>query len=154
LPFPERNPLECPSCGFSYFFNPTVAAAAFLFNEAEQVLFIRRARDPAKGKLGLPGGFIDIGESAEEALRREVREEVNLEIHDIRFLLSFPNFYEYRGVTYPVCDLIFTGRVLNPESVQALDAVDNYDWLRLENLTDDELAFPSIRAGRSLLLQR
>src|SRR5690242_10588704 len=91
-----QSPLRCAACGLAFFFNPTVAAAAFVHDPAGRVLFIRRAHDPSAGKLGVPGGFIDFGESAEDGLRREVREEVGIEIDRPRFLVSFPNTYFYR----------------------------------------------------------
>ncbi len=149
-----NNPLRCGKCEFLYFFNPTVAAAAYIQNSLGEYLMIRRANEPAKGLYGIPGGFIDIGESAEEALQREVREEVNLEISEIQYLCSWKNDYFYREVSYPVCDLIFTAVAQNIEQVQALDAVDAYEWRRLESLHESGIAFPSIREGRRILLGR
>jgi len=146
------NPLACVDCGFTYFFNPTVAAGAFISDEQGKMLFVRRAKDPAKGLLGVPGGFIDVGESAEEALRREVREEVNLEIVQIRFVCSCPNYYHYRDVTYPVCDLMFAAVAINPHTAQALDGVDAFEWHHPASVSDIELAFPSIRMARGMLV--
>ena len=154
LPSPGENPLSCPACGFSFFFNPTVAAAAYLYNPAGEYLFIRRAKDPAIGKLAIPGGFIDIGESAEEALARETLEEVGLEIDSIEFLGSTPNNYPYRDVTYPVVDLIFRARAVNPGMALPLDAVAGLEWRRLSEIDPDELAFPSLRMGLERLLTR
>jgi mutator protein MutT len=155
---PGKNPLVCPACGFAFFFNPTVSAAAFVFDAAGRVLFIRRAKDPAKGKLSIPGGFIDVGETAEEALRREAREEVNLEIDRITYLCSLTNEYPYRGVTYPVCDLVFTALAVDPAAAEPRDEVAGLAWLAVADVDAGELAFPSIRrgvevlrAGRSLL---
>lgn len=141
----KTNPFVCVACGFAYYFNPTVSAGVFLSDGEGRLLVVRREKDPGKGLLGIPGGFIDIGESAEDALRREVREEVGLEIDEVRFLASFPNQYPYRGVTYPVCDLIFTGRALNPESAQSLDGVAGIEWRTPAKLGDDEFAFESMR---------
>ncbi len=148
---PGPNPLACAACGFAFFFNPTVSAAAFIRDVSSKYLFIKRAKEPAKGKLGLPGGFIDFGESAEGALHREVREEVGIEIAGVAYMCSCPNEYSYRGVTYPVCDLVFTATAVNPETVRALDGVAGYEWRALNEVTEDELAFESMRMGLKVL---
>jgi len=150
----RSNPLECRACGFSFFFNPTVAAAAFIFDGDGRALFIRRAKEPAKGMLGLPGGFVDIGECAEDAVRREIREEVDLDVVDLAYLTSCPNFYSYRGVTYPVCDLIFTAAAIEPGQAKPLDGVAGLEWQRVAHVDPEELAFPSMRQGCRLLQSR
>jgi ADP-ribose pyrophosphatase YjhB (NUDIX family) len=151
---PGANPFECPGCGLVLFFNPTVAAAAFVFDPAGRALFIRRAREPAKGKLAIPGGFIDVGETAEAALRRETREEVGIEIDRVAYLGSCTNEYPYRGVTYPVVDLVFTAAAVDPGSAKALDGVAGLEWKLVAEVDPDELAFPSLRMGRELLKSR
>ncbi len=149
------SPFECGACGFTYFFNAAIAAVAFLRRDDGRVLFIRRAREPAKGQLAPPGGFVDIGERAEMGVRREVREEVGLEIGEPAFLGSFPNEYLYRDVTYPVLDFFFTATALKPEAAQALDDVAGVVWLDpVSEVTPEELAFPSMRAALLLLRER
>ncbi len=147
-----QSPFRCAGCELVFYFNPTVAAAAFVYDSLGRVLLIRRAKEPSKGKLGVPGGFIDFGESAEEGMRREVREEVGLELDRVQFLVSFPNIYFYREVTYPVVDLYFTAMAVTPELAQPLDAVVSVEWRLPGEIPDEEIAFPSMRVALGALL--
>ena len=146
--------LHCAGCGFTYYFNPTVAVGAILLRADDHALFIRRAKEPAKGRLAVPGGFVDIGETAETALRREIREEVNLEVGALEFLCSHTNDYHYRDVTYPVLDFFFIARALAATEAAALDGVESLCWLEPARVDLDEIAFPSIRAAVELFNAR
>ena len=73
---------RCADCGFVYYFNPSAATVALIMNEQNELLVCRRAKDPAKGTLDLPGGFIDMAETGEEGVRREVKEETGLDVRN------------------------------------------------------------------------
>ena len=140
---PATNPFRCVGCGHQQYFNPAAAVAAILLDQDGRALFIRRAKDPGRGKLGLPGGFVDIGETAEEALRREIREEVNLDVGAIEFLCSGVNEYLYQGVNYPVLDLFFAGQAASTAGIAALDGVESFVWLDPATVDLAEFAFAS-----------
>lgn len=142
---PADNRLQCSACGLLLFFNPAVSVGAFVFRLDGAMLWLRRAKEPRRGKLGLPGGFIDFNETAEEALQRETREEVGIAVHDAKFILSLPNRYEFRGVTYPVLDLFFTARAVNPERAKPLEEVSELLWIQPEAVGLDDIAFVSVR---------
>ena len=82
---------KCRKCGFEFFMNPSAATAAFIVDEQGRVLVVRRSKDPAKGTFDLPGGFCDIGETSEEGVIREVKEETGLTVTSVKFLFSLPN---------------------------------------------------------------
>jgi ADP-ribose pyrophosphatase YjhB (NUDIX family) len=151
---PEANAFCCGACGFVYYFNPATAAATIILNGQQDALFIHRAKDPAKGKLALPGGFIDFNETAEEAARREIREEVGLEVDGLHYLCTQPNHYQYQEVTYSVLDIFFIATARPNATVRALDDVAGYRWLNPRAVNPEDLAFPSIRAALALYLQR
>jgi mutator protein MutT len=132
----------CDGCGFVYYYNVAVSAAVVIANPREELLLVRRARDPGKDKLAFPGGFIDRGETAEHAAMREVREECGIRLDHVAFLVSFPNLYSYREVEYPVVDLFFTARVAS-QNARALDEVTEVVWAPAVSLREQDLAFPS-----------
>ncbi len=120
--------------------------AAIIQDTQGRILFIRRKKDPAKGKLSLPGGFINSGESVEDALSRETREEVNLEIVSANFICSAPNNYNYRGITYPVTDLFFSASVRTFDSISPQETeVTAIEFLPPSEKTMEQLAFPSLK---------
>lgn len=150
---PDRpgGPFRCAACGFTLFFNAAGAVGAIIRRPDGRALFIRRALEPARGKLGLPGGFVDPGENAEEALVREVREEVGLEVRNLQYLNSHANRYLFDGVTYHTLDLFYTGHVDEPDQAAPLDAVAAVEWLDPITVPLDEIAFDSMRAALRVL---
>ncbi|HEY2865538.1 MAG TPA: NUDIX hydrolase [Pyrinomonadaceae bacterium] len=62
----------------------TVSVAAIVINDRREVLLLDHVLRPKSG-WGLPGGFLDAGEQAHEAVRREVREETGIELDDLKF---------------------------------------------------------------------
>jgi ADP-ribose pyrophosphatase YjhB (NUDIX family) len=69
----------CPECDHTIFFDPKVAVATFVLCE-DEVLLIKRAGDPGKGKWALPAGFIDPDEDPKAAAARETLEETGLHV--------------------------------------------------------------------------
>jgi ADP-ribose pyrophosphatase YjhB (NUDIX family) len=149
----RRQPLRCHACEYVFYFNATCATAAFLERPDGKVLFIRRAKDPAKGRLAIPGGFVDEGETAEEGLRREFMEEVGIAVEEVTFLCSAPNSYDYKGLTYPVLDFFFTAKTSGEVEAQALDAVESTCWLDPSGVDPGEIAFPSMVVAHDRYLE-
>ena len=148
------NLLVCGQCDYYQHFNPVVAVAAFLADPSGRILLIRRAKEPSKGKLGAPGGFVDIGETAEAALKREIKEEVNLEVFSLEYLASYPNEYPYRGRIVCVLDLFFIGHVRSWSDAKALDEVDGLELRDPKGIEPEELAFSSLRNALKDYLKR
>jgi ADP-ribose pyrophosphatase YjhB (NUDIX family) len=78
-PDAETWPRNCRNCGNRTYLNP-LPVAVVLLPVGEGIVVIRRNTEPRKGTLTLPGGYIDIGETWQEAARREVLEETGIAI--------------------------------------------------------------------------
>ena len=72
--------LTCANCGYGAFYNPKPVACAIPSNDAGEIILLRRGFEPQRGQWSMPGGFVDLGESVEQAAIREAQEELNLEI--------------------------------------------------------------------------
>jgi len=79
---------ECPQCGLLHF--PRLAPAIIVLVERDSKLLLARSRHFMPGMFSVLAGFVEPGESLEEAVVREVREEVGIEIKDIKYFGSQP----------------------------------------------------------------
>ncbi len=143
---PPNVRFECGSCRFVLFFNPAIGVAGIVVDEAGNILMLRRQRDPHKGKLGIPGGFVDHGEAVDEALRREIQEETGLTIDQLEYLASYPNEYEYAGITYQISDVFYVVRVQSFEKTRKqVGEVEELLIVAPHEVRLDEMAFHSNR---------
>ncbi|MBI5105720.1 MAG: NUDIX domain-containing protein [Solirubrobacterales bacterium] len=72
--------MRCGACGYIVFSNPKPVACAIPWDEDGHVILLRRGFEPGKGLWTFPGGFVDLGETVEDAARREAMEELEIEV--------------------------------------------------------------------------
>jgi NAD+ diphosphatase len=152
LPDTEKS-MKCNSCGFRYFINMSASVAAIIRNEKNEILFTVRKYDPAAGMLDLPGGFVDLGETAEDAVKREIFEELNLKVNKTEFVGTFTNKYQYAGIEYQTLDLVFNCLVESFEKLKVADDVSGYFFRDLAGLKHEEIGLESIREIADYILR-
>lgn len=136
---------KCQNCGFTYYANPCAATAAFILNDHQELLVVRRAKEPAKGTLDLPGGFVDMYETAEEGMCREIKEETGLEVQELQYLFSSPNVYLYSGMGVHTIDMDYLVRVKDNMEVHADDDAAKCLWIPLSEVNPNDFGLTSIR---------
>jgi len=162
--FIDGKLFRCPDCGFVYYHNTAAATGCIITGLTQQILFLVRGKNPEKGKLDLPGGFVDPGEGAIEGLYREIQEEIGWTptVPDgvplakvFTLFASFPNVYTFKNIDYNTCDLYFH---INAPGLCERDLrlqpgeIDGVRFLKPEEINYSEFAFESTcRAVRAFL---
>ncbi|NCD35343.1 MAG: NUDIX domain-containing protein [Spartobacteria bacterium] len=134
----------CPQCHWTYFHN-TAAAVAGIIQMDETLLFLRRNREPGKGLLDLPGGFVDHGEGAEEALQREIFEEIGIVPQELRYIGSYSNQYRYKSIDYATCDMVYTCTLPRIAFTLENSEVAEALWIPLNQIEIPQIAFVSLQ---------
>lgn len=156
---------RCADCGYELFRNSSAAVAAFIVQgltdeelshyqgisperwEQAQLLVCRRACQPAKGTLDLPGGFVDPDETIEQALARELTEEIGTPPATARYLFSQPNRYSWSGILVPTTDCFFLCTLPPDASPQAADDAENLTSISIRQLQPSRFGLHSIAQG-------
>ncbi|MCL1821874.1 MAG: NUDIX domain-containing protein [Prolixibacteraceae bacterium] len=136
---------RCENCGLQYYINSAAAVACLIFNSRGKLLMTRRAIDPEAGKLDLPGGFVDPGETAENAVRRELMEELGIVVKSMKYLTSQSNEYLFSGITIFTTDLAFLVEAESLENLSANDDISGFEWVNPQTVEVAEIPSPSIR---------
>jgi ADP-ribose pyrophosphatase YjhB (NUDIX family) len=171
IKFEKNKVFRCPDCGFTYYHNIAAASGCVITvpagdgsgqgggdrNSGGRIMFLVRGKEPARGKLDLPGGFVDLGEGALDGLIRELREEIgwtpsipqgeSAEKH-IKLFASFPNVYPYKNIVYNTCDLFFTCSApgLKEQDLKLQESeIAGVRFLKISEINYDDFAFDSTR---------
>jgi ADP-ribose pyrophosphatase YjhB (NUDIX family) len=138
--------LICHTCNFTYYHNPAAVVIAILEHK-DKIVLTRRAFEPQQGQLALPGGFVDYAETLEEALAREMKEELNLTIQAPRYLCSSWETYLYRGVQYYSSVVYFVVQIDDLSQAVAGDDITSFSLVSVEEIDPGKLAFASDRVA-------
>lgn len=157
--FEENNfkSKRCRHCGFVYYANPCSATVAFIMRTVpatspegmprRELLVARRAKEPAKNTLDIVGGFVDMEETVEQGLYREIEEETGMKISESKYLFSLPNLYEYSGMTIHTLDMFFLVEVDGDARPKAADDVAELTWMPIETVDYRLFGLRSISQG-------
>jgi ADP-ribose pyrophosphatase YjhB (NUDIX family) len=128
-----RQRPTCPQCGFVQYLNPPLAATVIL-SRGDKVLLARRTIEPRAGYWTFPGGYVELGESAEEAAVREAKEEIGVDVRVDRLLGL------HSGAPSSVAVALFEGTIVAGEP-QPLHEVDRVGYFHPDEAP--EIAFKS-----------
>jgi len=131
----------CPNCGFVQFLDPKVAVIGLVTSDG-RVLLVRRGVDPERGRWALPGGFMDAGEMPEQALKRELMEEVGLEINIEELVGIYPMVPRRRIAGGIVLAYRATPAQGDCPALEQNDDVDEASWFAAGEIPAD-VAFES-----------
>ena len=144
----------CNSCGFIYYINPSAATAAFIRNDDGDLLVCRRAHEPAKGTLDLPGGFIDYNETAEQGVAREIEEEIGVKAIAVKYLFSLPNDYVYSGMDIPTMDLFFECKLEDYRRILPADDVEECFFLPIREINPALFGLNSVKKAVGMFIEQ
>lgn len=142
-----RERLVCARCSFIFYLDPKVAVGTIV-RGPEGFLLLKRSIEPGYGKWTFPGGYVDRGESPEEAAVREAEEEtgVRIRLGPLQSLYTF----RMRGIIMLVFEAEARDGVAGP-TAEALEV----RWTTPSEIPWRELAFPSTRSAlRDYLVSR
>ena len=135
---------NCEECHFNFYMNNSAAVACLIFNSQGKLLLARRAIEPAKGMLDLPGGFVEPMESAEEAVVREINEELGIQVTNAVYLASFPNEYIFSGFSVFTIDLAFVCEVDDLSLLVPADDVSEFEFIFPKDVKKEDLCSESM----------
>jgi ADP-ribose pyrophosphatase YjhB (NUDIX family) len=134
-----RDRLVCGECGFVHYLNPRPVAGVLPVRADGRVLLVRRAIEPRIGTWVFPGGFMDLGETAEEAGMRETMEEAHLQVRDPQLL----GVYTRAGPGVVV--IVYVAEAIG--EAEAGDETTEVAWFGPDEIPWDELSFDTTHAA-------
>ena len=140
-----RRRMVCMDCGFIHYLNPRPVAGTIPVREGK-VLLGRRDIEPRRGFWVFPGGFMDVGETAEQAAARETLEEVHLEVRNLSLIGVYTRLEP--GVVVIVYEAEAVGE---PEVGHETSEIA---WFAAHEIPWEEIAFDTTEAALRAWVER
>jgi ADP-ribose pyrophosphatase YjhB (NUDIX family) len=134
----DRERKICSRCGHVHYENPRIVVCS-IPTWQDQILLCKRAIEPRYGTWTLPGGFMELGESTQEAAARETREEAgaSIEVHELYSLFNVIHIDQVH--------LFFRASLLSPDFCAGIESLE-VGLFREPEVPWDNIAFPAVAA--------
>ncbi len=132
--------------------NPTPTVDAIIHDKENRILLVKRKKEPYKNYLSLPGGFVNYGETVEDSVKREVKEETSLIVEPIGILGVYSD--PGRDPRGHVMSTVFVCLNLENKIEEAGDDANELCWIDATEITKQDLAFDHKQILRDYLTWR
>ncbi|MCW5745061.1 MAG: NUDIX hydrolase [Alphaproteobacteria bacterium] len=132
----NRERLVCDDCKFVLYQNPKIVAGSVVMAD-DRILLARRAIEPRKGYWTLPAGYMEIGETAEQAAQREAIEEACATIEIDRLLAV------YSIARIGQVQIMYRARLASPDIAPGPESTE-VALVRWDDIPWENLAFPTV----------
>jgi NAD+ diphosphatase len=140
----ELRSAACEKCGYAFYLNPAPCVTVVIEHE-DKILLGKRAVEPKAGLWNFIGGFVDIDETAEQAVHREVREETGIAVEIVAQLgETMPDTYD--DFSFPTLTFIYLVKPLEL-SVKPHDDVAELVWAKPTDIDLTTVAFDNDKAA-------
>jgi NAD+ diphosphatase len=146
----------CPNKHVIYA-NASPAVAAIIVNSKCDILVTRRAAEPKKGMLDLPGGYCDGAETLENALYRELQEELDVTPQQYTkpiYLYSGTDDYEYGNETLPFLSCTFVVKLVEDVIPAAKDDVAEAFFVPVNDIKPESFCYSNIQQALTIYINK
>lgn len=153
----KTNLFYCQKCVFYFYHNPIPTNGLIIYNETKEVLLVKRKFSPKKNYWDIPGGFINLNETLENSIKREIKEElgIDVDLKKLTYLTSSKDLYNYKKIkSYTIC-LIFLYKInkIHKEKMIPSDDISEAKWFKEQNINWEKIAFSGIKKGLKLFFR-
>lgn len=153
----KNNHIYKCSNNHTIYANSSPAVAIILTNQNGDVVVTKRATEPKKGLLDLPGGYCDGPENLEDAIERELQEELGLAVSQYTkpsYLCSYIDYYDYADECLPFLSTIFTAQLTEEVAIQANDDVEDAYFVPAKDIDANMFCFSNVQKAFNIYLNK
>ncbi len=138
--------MECELCKFN---SPKGTVGAIILRD-NKLLLLKRNMEPFKGMWDLPGGFMDAGETPDETIKREIKEELGLKVDDAIFIKHVAGTAFFKDKQFSVINFFYFADIKD-QNIKLNDENSEFSWAPLKDIKPENIAYDSNRVFVSWL---
>ena len=135
---------DCKKCKYRHYMNPVPSNSLILENEKGEILLVKRKFNPKKNFWDLPGGFIKLKETLEESVKREVKEELGINVKKMTYLGSYTDKYLYQKIVWNILAFSFYTK-MPKQKILIGDDITEYRFFSKDKVPYKMLGFKGLK---------